>query len=211
MAQVCSNCGKQLGDRSKFCPQCGTQSATKSAAVGAGSVRVVDSGEATLELGAQAVVPPKRRVVMVNRTASMKLAEPADFGQRLGAFLFDLLLFFIVLMIVTFVLSSFSKKSIVGSNAMLAAFYLAAFVLFALNFVVLASRGGQTIGKRLVGIRVVREDGEPVSAVSVLLRHCVGYALSALGGFLGFLWVVWDSKHQGWHDKIAHTIVVLAR
>lgn len=211
MAQACSNCGKPLGDRSKFCPQCGAPRAAALPLVEA-PVRVAEGGEATMDLGSPRVAAEPRRVVVVNRaSARLVPAEPADFGQRLGAFLFDLLLFVIVLMVVTFVLSSFSKKSIVGSNAMLAAFYIAAVALFALNFVLLASRGGQTVGKRLVGIRIVRENGEPVGMVSVLLRHCVGYVLSALGAFLGFLWVIWDVKYQGWHDKIARTLVVLAR
>src|SRR6185369_3179074 len=130
MAQVCSNCGKQLGDRSKFCPQCGTQTIPGSTGVGS-PVRVADAGEAAIDLGAAPVAAaPPRRIVVVNRKASVALGEPADFGQRLGAFLFDLLLFVIILMLATFVLSSFSKKSIVSSNLMLGTFYLVAFLLF---------------------------------------------------------------------------------
>jgi uncharacterized RDD family membrane protein YckC len=79
------------------------------------------------------------------------------------------------------------------------------------NYVFLAARGGQTVGKRIVGIKVIRETGEPASAATVLLRHFAGYALSGAAAFLGFLWVIWDSKRQGWHDKIARTIVVSAR
>jgi uncharacterized RDD family membrane protein YckC len=172
---------------------------------------MTDNGEAAIDMAAPAVTS-QRRIVLVNTGSSKALtAEPADFGQRLGAFLFDLLLFLILLMASTFLLSSFSRKSIVSSNAMLLAFYLIAFALYAFNFVLLAGRAGQTIGKRLVGIRIVRENGEPVGFVQVVLRHVVGYALSMLGGFLGFVWVIWDSKYQGWHDKIARTIVVLAR
>jgi uncharacterized RDD family membrane protein YckC len=172
-------------------------------------VSVAENGEAALDLGRPQVTASQRRIVVVN--AARAALEPADFGQRLGAFLFDMLLFMIVLMAATFMLSASSKRSIVSSNAMLAAFYGVAFMLFAINFILLAGRAGQTIGKRLVGIRIVREDGEPVGIVQVLLRHCVGYTLSTLGAFLGFLWVIWDAKHQGWHDKIARTFVVLAR
>lgn len=211
MATACSNCGIPLSERSKFCPQCGTPRMSGAAATVVAPVRMAEGGEAAIDLGAQAVAPAQRRVVVVNAAPAAGPVEAADFGQRLGAFLFDLLLFIIVLMVATFLLSSFSKKSIVSSNAMLAAFYLAALALFSLNFVLLASRAGQTVGKRLVGIRIVCENGEPVRLVNVLLRHCVGYTLSVFGGFLGFLWVIWDSKHQGWHDKIARTIVVLAR
>jgi uncharacterized RDD family membrane protein YckC len=210
MVLKCSNCGTQLGERSKFCPSCGQARPVGGPVVGS-QVRVTDNGEAAIDLAAPAVAS-QRRVVRVDTGSSKALAtEPADFGQRLGAFLFDLLLFLILLMASTFLLSSFSRKSIVSSNAMLLAFYLIAFALYAFNFILLASRAGQTIGKRLVGIRIVRENGEPVGFVQVLLRHVVGYALSMLGAFLGFVWVIWDSKYQGWHDKIARTIVVLAR
>ncbi|MCC6743863.1 MAG: RDD family protein [Acidobacteria bacterium] len=137
--------------------------------------------------------------------------ERADFGQRLGAFLFDLLLFLIVLMSATFLLSSYSERSIVSSNAMLVAFYCVAFLLFGFNFILLAGRTGQTVGKRLVGIRIVKVDHAPAGYMSVVLRHVVGYLLSTVGFFLGFVWIVWDSRNQGWHDKIARTIVVLAR
>jgi uncharacterized RDD family membrane protein YckC len=211
MVVKCSHCGHALAERSKFCPSCGTPRSNAGSVVGS-HVRMADGGEAAIELTAP---PPssqsQRRIVLVNSSSKGEPAEAADFGQRLGAFLFDLLLFMILLMASTFVLSSFSRKSIVSSNAMLLAFYLVAFALYAFNYVLLAARDGQTIGKRLVGIRVVRENGEPVGLLQVFLRHVVGYTLSLLGGFLGFMWVIWDSKYQGWHDKIARTIVVLAR
>lgn len=210
MVLTCSNCGTQLAERSRFCPSCGEPRPGAAQVVGS-QVRVAENGEAAIDMAAPGVTS-QRRIVLVNTGSSKTLtAEPADFGQRLGAFLFDLLLYLILLMASTFLLSSFSRKSIVSSNAMLLAFYLIAFALYAFNFVLLAGRAGQTIGKRLVGIRIVRENGEPVGFIQVILRHVVGYALSMLGGFLGFVWVIWDSKYQGWHDKIARTIVVLAR
>lgn len=213
MIQRCSNCSRELRDSAKFCPGCGAAQGEGSGLV-SGQVRLAESGGAAIELGGThartAKVSPAARAEVPTRAATRSV-QRADFGQRLGAILFDVLLFLIGLMLATFLLSSFSQKSVVSSNAMLVAFYAVAVGLFALNFVVLAGREGQTIGKRLVGIRIVTEDGEPVTYVNVLLRHCAGYFLSALAGFLGFLWAIWDSKNQGWHDKIAKTIVVLAR
>lgn len=207
MAQSCRQCGSGLNDRSKFCPKCGA--------------RVVVTGPLTAPV---AVVEPDAPILSELGDAPAATAAPAfgaptgafeaeraDFGQRLGAFLFDLLLLLIVLMAATFALSSYSEKSIVSSNAMLAAFYSVAIALFAFNFVLLAGRTGQTIGKRLVGIRIVRDDYEPAGYVSVVLRHCLGYLVSTAVLFLGFVWVIWDRRNQGWHDKIARTIVVLAR
>src|SRR5215203_1922012 len=125
MAQACGNCGKQLGDRSKFCPQCGAARGAGgriTTALVDGPVRMADGREAALDLGASVGAAPRRRRIADSASVAAGPVEPADFGQRLGAFLFDLLLFLIVLMVATFLLSSTSKKSIVSSNAMLAAF-----------------------------------------------------------------------------------------
>jgi uncharacterized RDD family membrane protein YckC len=54
---------------------------------------------------------------------------------------------------------------------------------------------------------VVRTDGQTVSFVVALVRALAG-VFSALMLFLGFFWIGWDSEKQGWHDKIAGTVVV---
>jgi uncharacterized RDD family membrane protein YckC len=158
---------------------------------------------------APSVVPRRRH--SEPRVAPRGSLEHAAFGQRLGAILFDALIFLIALMLATFVVSAISKRSVVSSNPMLAIFYTVAIVLYALNFVLLPGRSGQTIGKRILGIRIVGEDGSPVGYTTLLLRNCVGYFISAIAAFIGFLWALWDSKRQAWHDKIARTSVVLAR
>lgn len=44
------------------------------------------------------------------------------------------------------------------------------------------------------------------------LRQCVirylGYFVSTFGLFLGFIWVAFDKRKQGWHDKMARTVVI---
>jgi len=66
---------------------------------------------------------------------------------------------------------------------------------------------GQTLGKKLFGVRVLKTDGSPVGLGIAFLRWA-GYLVSGIPFFLGFLWVIIDPKRQGWHDKIAGTIVV---
>jgi uncharacterized RDD family membrane protein YckC len=61
----------------------------------------------------------------------------------------------------------------------------------------------------MVGIKIVKTDGTPVTSVEALVRY-IGYWASAIPLGLGFLWVAWDSGKQGWHDKIAGTCVVRA-
>ncbi len=69
------------------------------------------------------------------------------------------------------------------------------------------SAGGQTPGKMLLGIRVISTDGEIISFWRALLRW-FAEIIAAIPFYLGFLWIIWDKDKQGWHDKIAGTVVV---
>jgi uncharacterized RDD family membrane protein YckC len=69
------------------------------------------------------------------------------------------------------------------------------------------TKSGQTIGKQLTGLKVVGDGGVPVSTGKALLRF-VGYIISAVPLSLGFIWIVFDKKGQGWHDKLSGTYVV---
>lgn len=68
-------------------------------------------------------------------------------------------------------------------------------------------KSGQTLGKRVVGNKVVSVDGEAITWGKALLRY-VGYLFNSLVLSIGFLWLVFDKKRQGWHDKLAKTYVV---
>jgi uncharacterized RDD family membrane protein YckC len=66
---------------------------------------------------------------------------------------------------------------------------------------------GRTPGKALMGLRIVRVDGKPLTVGRSLLRYA-GYWLSAIPLGLGFLWVLRDARRRGWHDRLAGTCVV---
>lgn len=71
------------------------------------------------------------------------------------------------------------------------------------------AKNGQTLGKKLLKIKIVREDtGEPLGFPKVFLREIIGRMAAGFVFGLGYFWVLWDDKKQGWHDKIAGTIVV---
>ena len=65
---------------------------------------------------------------------------------------------------------------------------------------------GQTPGKIMMKIKVVRLDGSGLGYCRALLRS-FGYVLSGLFFLTGFFWIVADRSKQGWHDKIANTYV----
>jgi len=71
-------------------------------------------------------------------------------------------------------------------------------------------RNGQTIGRRIVGIRIVNAaNGGPITTGQAWGRFLFRI-VSGLPFYLGYLWMLWDSKQQTWHDKVASTLVVKA-
>ncbi len=66
---------------------------------------------------------------------------------------------------------------------------------------------GQTIGKRILRIRVVRLNNKPIGLFFAFER-LGGYAAGFATGFLGFFQVYWDANRQAIHDKIAGTVVI---
>ncbi len=66
---------------------------------------------------------------------------------------------------------------------------------------------GRTPGKMLLGLKVIQTTGKDMTYGVAFLRW-VGYIFSVLPLYLGFLWVAFDGKKQGWHDKIAGTLVI---
>ncbi|MBW2636520.1 MAG: RDD family protein [Deltaproteobacteria bacterium] len=66
---------------------------------------------------------------------------------------------------------------------------------------------GQTPGKKLFGLKVIEIKGNEMTLGIAFLRW-VGYIISKLPLFLGFIWIALDGRKQGWHDKIAGTCVI---
>ncbi len=66
---------------------------------------------------------------------------------------------------------------------------------------------GQTVGKKLMRLRVVELTGKPLSLITSFGRYG-GYAAGLATGGIGFLQVLWDPNRQAVQDKLAHTVVV---
>jgi uncharacterized RDD family membrane protein YckC len=121
------------------------------------------------------------------------LSEYVGFQRRLAAFAIDALLGFVVIApLALFGLRGFVVEALVPALAVLA-FWRAY---------------GATPGKLALGAKIVdaRTGGAPT--LLALAARYAAYFVSMLPFFLGFAWIAIDRRKQGWHDKIARTVVV---
>jgi uncharacterized RDD family membrane protein YckC len=108
-------------------------------------------------------------------------------------------------------LASLSAAGLAAAFRMSPAEFVVNYLLPAVLVVVFWVRRGATPGKMLFNARIVDADtGAPATPRQLVIRY-LGYYLSMLPCFLGILWVGWDARKQGWHDKLAGTVVVRPR
>lgn len=85
--------------------------------------------------------------------------------------------------------------------------YMLLFFLASSYFVILNGYTGATVGKMVMGIRIISDEGGAIGFWQSFVRW-IGYYISGIFIFLGFLWSIFDKNSQSWHDKIAGTYVV---
>lgn len=129
--------------------------------------------------------------------------EYMGFWIRVAAAIIDSLVLSVVSSLFSFILQVGAFPFEVGGFLFFPAFWLYHWLFIGLK--------GQTLGKMAVGIKVVNAAGSVPGLGRAALREIPGKILSAIAIYLGFLWVIWDERKQGWHDKIANTYVVKAR
>lgn len=139
----------------------------------------------------------------------------AGFSIRLAAYVIDSIvvtLCALFLLLNLFILMNFFSNNYGNFldilNAVIIPFYFFTYLLKCFYFTFFHSYNGQTVGKLVCGIRVVDIKGKNISIFKSLVRF-FGYYLSLYCLGFGFLWVLIDKNRQGWHDKLAGSIVVL--
>jgi uncharacterized RDD family membrane protein YckC len=136
------------------------------------------------------------------------------FGRRLLAAMLDtVVIFFASMMVATaagvagLVLGMYSPDAEEISTR----FVLASGLLVSLTYYVVgwAKGDGQTLGNFTLMMRIVGTNGQPVGWGRAILRY-IGFYVAIIPLSIGLLWAAFDSRRQGWHDKIARTYVIEA-
>jgi uncharacterized RDD family membrane protein YckC len=120
----------------------------------------------------------------------------ASFFRRLGASLID----GIILIVISLILQAAGGKTL---GTVLTIVIGIAYIGFFEG-----SASGQTVGKRVLGIRVIDyRTGGPIGYGRGVLRYFARY-ISAIPCLLGYFWMLWDKERQTWHDKLISDVVV---
>ena len=137
-----------------------------------------------------------------------KTRQPhAPVGYRLGAFLVDLVIMASIDVGVLQLTTRLSGLTLETVEMLPVVPLVVFFLLLNTGYVmILTALSGQTLGKMLFGIRVIRKDGEAASFLNVFLRT-VAYAFSVLPAGLGLIGMFFGSR-RALHDLAAGTEVV---
>ncbi len=133
--------------------------------------------------------------------------EYAGFWIRVGASLLDTVM---ILLITVPVMLMIYGDAIWENESMFMgpADFLVNYIFPAIVVIVFWLYKSATPGKMILGLTVVdATTGNPLSVGQAIGRY-LGYFVSMFPLMLGIFWVGWDKKKQGWHDKLANTVVI---
>jgi uncharacterized RDD family membrane protein YckC len=133
----------------------------------------------------------------------------APFYLRCAAISIDYMLLLLV-PVAWLIFSRFFAEGVGSAGISSAAWYLVG-MLWLIDFLAFPLIRGQTFGKMLMGIAILKTDGRPVRLGSIALRNILGYFFTALTLGLGFLLAVVNKSGRSLHDYVAGTVVVYAR
>ncbi|MCL5109595.1 MAG: RDD family protein, partial [Chloroflexi bacterium] len=200
----CSRCGAANpdGPEVRFCHVCGAELA----AAGAGS-EAMPPLEPTAA-STQPLYPASGGYgpAVTGVPVQAAVFPYGGFWIRLVAWLIDAILLGVLGAIFGFVFGLMGALGGVRESAVLSTTNLVSFIFGLAYYVALPPLAGATVGKLILGYKIVGPDGRQIGAGRALGRY-LGYIVSAIVFGLGFIWIGVDAYKQGWHDKIAGTYV----
>lgn len=198
----CEQCGKKIAETAKFCPYCGN------------AVGIVDNAQSQQSVKQEMSTPTSLETKQGSTPASHEAKQEqkyVGFWARFAASFLDWILINILCIPAWIFLiyraqypSGLDDSDVEGTILLYSALYiLAQIILLVLWFVKRAS-----VGKMAISAKIVDAKTGKAPTKKQLIGRYFAYVLSTLPLGLGFLWIAFDSKKQGWHDKLAGTAVI---
>jgi uncharacterized RDD family membrane protein YckC len=225
----CQNCDAHVLSTDERCQSCGAKLLHRRVVLG-----VPKAGDFTLrseepasefdesaELGdwdfpARAEAPPRTHDVPIKSEPMTELGW-GGFFRRAGAFLVDITIIVLLAALMGVMAYIAYRVGLAAHNRMISwnnAAPLLSFLTIAwlglatAYFVVFHGMDGKTIGKWLLGLRVVGAGRTPITYRRALLRWIAAVGLGVASFGLAFLWILWQREKRGWHDFLARTWVI---
>ena len=201
----CEKCGKRIAETAKFCPYCGN------------AVGIADSAQSQQSVKQEISTPPSLETKQESTSASPETRQEqkyVGFWARFAANFLDGILISIFVspasIRVIYLLSKGKIRSdwISESACVAIAFYSVLYILSQVILLVLWYKKQASIGKMAISAKIVDARTGKAPTKNQLIGRYFAYLLSFLPLGLGFLWIAFDSKKQGWHDKLAGTAVI---
>ena len=130
------------------------------------------------------------------------MPDYAGFGPRALAFLLDAVI--VTVIVVPILVLGFGVQELPTENS----WELLAFLAIAAAVIAFWRAFGATPGKIALGLKIVDAQTGQAPGIARLILRFLAYFVSAFPLYLGFLWAALDRRKQGWHDKIARTVVI---
>ena len=161
---------------------------------------------ATPPVSVSVMTPPNAQTIPV--PISSQSVEYARVRVRFVAALID----GIILGIISSIFGTLSALVGTGSDTVVATTMVINLLMNLMNmayFILFTGLKGQTPGKMLMKIKVVKSDSLEIPGIlSAFLREIVGKFVSSIVLGIGYIVAIKDPKKQTWHDKIANTVVI---
>jgi len=137
-------------------------------------------------------------------TAALASAKYAGFWRRFAAYFLDDLILTLGCEAVSWM------ANVTGNDIVILISLIVILILSFAYYIYFIGDRGQTPGKMILKIKVIRVDGKDtkIGYGKAFMREVIGKLVSLLVLGLGYLWMIWDPKKQTWQDKIAGTVVV---
>lgn len=201
----CEQCGKRIAETAKFCPYCGN------------AVGIVDNAQSQQSVKQEISTPPSLETRKESTPTSLEpKQEPkyVGFWARFAANFLDGILISIFVspasIRIIYLLSKGKIRSdwISESACVAIAFYSVLYILSQVILLILWYKKQASVGKMAISAKIVDARTGKAPTKKQLIGRYFAYVLSTLPLGLGFLWIAFDSKKQGWHDKLAGTAVI---
>ncbi len=188
----CEQCGKRISETAKFCPYCGN------------AVGIADSVQSQQSVKQEISTPPSLETKQESTSASPETRQEqkyVGFWARLGAWFLDCIL------VIIFIFPAFLVREFVNYYGGILLYWVLC-ILGHIIILVLWFTKQASIGKMAISAKIVDARTGKAPTKGQLIGRYFAYWLSGFPLGLGFLWIAFDSKKQGWHDKLAGTAVI---